>query len=561
MSDFHNYRHPYNINPEYSQKVAYFCMEYGINQALKIYSGGLGFLAGSHMRSAYALKQQVVGIGILWKYGYYDQTRQGDRTMKADFIEKHYSFLEDTGIQFSININRHPVQVKVWYLAPEVFKTAPIFLLSTNVPENDWLAQTTSHRLYDSNVETKISQGMLLGAGGARLLEIIGYEPEAYHLNEAHALPAAFYLYEKFRDKQALKERLVFTTHTPVEAGNEKHDIRLLDKMGFFGSLSMQEAKDLTGMESDTFNHSLAALRLSAKSNGVSKLHGKVSRTMWGGYSNICEIDHITNAQNQAYWQDSVLKSALDKHDDEALWERKRRLKEKLFEVVADQTGQLFDPDVLTIVWARRFAAYKRADLITRDTERFERLIRDTKRPIQIIWAGKPYPTDYSAVSVFNGLVHLSRQYANCAVLVGYELWLSKMLKEGSDIWLNNPRVPREASGTSGMTAAMNGGVNFSTIDGWVPEFAKHGKNAFVVPQADSNWPEYEQDAYDGKNLLDVLEEEILPLYYGDKQGWLEVVKNSMKDVVPYFDSDRMAAEYYEKLYSAVKALSSFTVG
>ncbi|MEL6866263.1 MAG: alpha-glucan family phosphorylase [Bacteroidota bacterium] len=554
MTTFKNFRHPYKVDERFSKRTAYFCMEFGIDQALKIYSGGLGYLAGSHMRSAYELRQGLIGIGILWKYGYYDQVRQGDKSMDSRFIEKNYSFLEDTGITFDIQVDRHPVKVKAWYLAPEVFGTAPIFLLSTDLPENDWLAQTISHRLYDSNVATKVAQYMLLGLGGAKLLDIIGYDPEVYHLNEAHALPAAFYLYKKFGSVDAVRRRLVFTTHTPVEAGNEKHDIRLLDKLGFFHGTSVAEVRRIADVRGDVFNQTLVGLRLSNLANGVSKIHGGVARQMWGTYAGICPITHITNSQNKKYWSDKIMDQALEQGDDGQLKSRKFWLKQKLFNMVADQTGKIFDPKVLTIVWARRFAGYKRAELITRDLARFERLINDTKRPVQIIWSGKPYPTDYEAISTFNGLVHLSKRYKNCAVLVGYELAQSKKLKQGSDIWLNNPRVPREASGTSGMTAAMNASVNLSTFDGWIPEFAKHGQNCFVVPEVDMRLPVFEQDEVDRENLMDVLEHEILPMYYDRPDEWWNVVKESMRDVVPFFDSDRMASDYYEKLYASVSA-------
>ena len=257
------YKLPYRSNKDFKKKVAYFSMEFAIDQPLKIYSGGLGFLAGSHMRSAYELKQNMVGIGILWKYGYYDQVRRGDKTMDVLFQEKLYSFLEDTGIVFDIEINEHPVRVKALYLRPEIFNTAPIFLLSTDLPENDYLAQTTCHHLYDSNIATRIAQYILLGHGGAKLLDLLGWEPDYYHLNEAHALPAAFYLYDKFnKDREAVKKRLVFTTHTPEEAGNEVHEFSLLYKMGFFNGLSRSEAREVSKVNNDTFSHTLVALQL-----------------------------------------------------------------------------------------------------------------------------------------------------------------------------------------------------------------------------------------------------------------------------------------------------------
>lgn len=550
--DFKNFTMPFSINPNYSKKVAYFSMEFAIDQALKIYSGGLGFLAGSHMRSAYNLKQDLVGIGILWKLGYYDQSRNHDQTLQPTWTRKMYSFLHDTGIKFQIEIHSAPVWVKVYYLDPEIFHTAPMFLLSTDVPENDHISKTICHRLYDANESTKIAQYILLGKGGAKLLDMMNFEREVYHLNEAHGLPAAFYLLKKFGgDLEKVKEKLVFTTHTPEEAGNEKHNIFMCHDMSYFSGLSIDEVKSIEGVEDDRFNHSLCALRMARIANGVSQLHGVVSNQMWNKYSKICEIKAITNAQEYKYWADKPLYQSKDE-DDATLFDfRKKHLKKRFFKIVADQTGNLFDPNVFTIVWARRFAGYKRADLLLHDKERFERLLNNPKYPVQIVWAGKPYPMDYSAISTFNGLVEASKNYKNVAVLTGYELALSKSMKQGSDLWLNNPRVPREASGTSGMSAAMNGSVNLSTDDGWIPEFAKHGENSFVVPKADyDNMSVYDQDNYDLNKLYEILENEIIPMYYDRPDEWRKVQQNAMDDVKVAFNSDRLADEYYKQIYT-----------
>ena len=543
---------PYAVDEQYAHSAAYFCMEFGIDQALKIYSGGLGFLAGSHMRSAYNLKQNLIGIGIKWTWGYYDQRRNQDGTMKAEFNEKHYDFLEDTGITFDIEVNAHPVKVKAYYLAPETFGTAPIFLLSTDIPENDYLARQISKRLYDSNVEAKIAQYILLGKGGAVLLEKLGFAPDTYHFNEAHALPAAFHLYEQLGDIDRVREKCVVTTHTPVKAGNEVHSFRMLNKLSFFGKLSGEEVRDLVGVEGDEFNQTLATLRMSRLANGVSKIHGGVAREMWGEFDGICPITHITNAQERTYWQHADFAEPFAAGDMDAVQAAKRAHKVELLRVVADQTGKLMDPDVLTIVWARRFAGYKRADLITRDEERFAKLLSDAERPVQIIWAGKPYPTDYDSVSVWDRLVNISRRYPNMAVLDGYELHLSAVCKRGSDVWLNNPRIPREASGTSGMTSAMNAGVNFSTHDGWIPEFAKDGVNCFVIPPMLESADEYHVDQHDLGSMYEILEQQIVPLYYAKGQKkWKQVVKQSMTDIVPFFGSDRMAADYYTVMYTS----------
>jgi starch phosphorylase len=547
---FTNFKIPYPTDDRYSKKVAYFSMEFAVHQPLKIYSGGLGFLSGSHLRSAYELRQNMIGIGILWKYGYYDQSRNQDQTLQVTWMEKHYSFLEDTGIKFQINIHEHAVWVKVYYLNPETFKSAPLFLLSTDLPENDYVSQTITHRLYDANVATKVAQFILLGVGGAKLLDEMGYSPEVYHLNEAHAISAAFYLYKKFGNIEEVRKRLVFTTHTPEEAGNEKHDIYLCHKMSYFCGLSLDETRHLTGITDDQFNHSLVALRFARLANGVSQLHGKVSRAMWSRYDDICPIISITNAQNWRYWADKQLYKSMEEQNDHAWDDRKKYLKRRAFEIVVDQTGKLFDPNVFTIVWARRFAGYKRAELITRDVERFNKLTSSTKYPVQFIWAGKPYPMDYPAINDFNHLVHLSKSYKNVAVVVGYELSLSKRLKQGADCWLNNPRVPREASGTSGMTASMNGAVNFSTDDGWIPEFINQGNNGFVVPQVDYvNLHVQQQDEYDLNKIYEMLEDEILPLYYDHYETWRQISKNGMRDVRFQFDSNRMAHEYYELMY------------
>jgi starch phosphorylase len=308
--------------------------------------------------------------------------------------------------------------------------------------------------------------------------------------------------------------------------------------------------RKLTGIQDDLFNHSLVALRFAHLANGVSKLHGEVSRAMWDKYENICPIISITNAQNWRYWADKQLYRAAEEGNDSWWDDRKKYLKRRSFDIVADQTGKLFNPNVFTIVWARRFAGYKRAELLTRDKARFEKLLSSTKYPVQIIWAGKPYPMDYPAINDFNYLVNLSKTNKNVAVVIGYELALSKRLKQAADAWLNNPRVPREASGTSGMTAAMNGAVNFSTLDGWIPEFIDQGHNGFVVPKADySKMNVQEQDQYDLDKIYELLENDILPMYYDRYDTWRQIAKNGMRDVRFQFDSGRMANEYYELLY------------
>ncbi len=543
------FRFPFTTNLKYKKAIAYFSMEFAIDQALKIYSGGLGFLAGSHMRSAYELKQNLIGIGMLWKYGYYDQVRQGNNEMSVLMQQKHFSFLEETDIVLEVMVNHSPVKVKVFYLAPEVFNTAPIFLLSTEHDDNDHLAHTITQRLYDNNLATRIAQYIVLGIGGVKLMERLNVKIDVFHLNEAHALPAAFYLHRKLKSLDSLKKKLVFTTHTPVKAGNEVNDPVFLQNMGFFDKMDVAAVDQFVGLDHGMFNHSLAALRMSKRANAVSQKHGEVSNKMWKSYSGICKIGAITNAQNGLYWKDVLLEKFSREKDSISFLKRKSELKIQLFEEVADQSGKLFDPEVLTIVWARRFAGYKRASLITRDIQRFNAIMSNTKRPIQLIFAGKPYPQDDGAVQEFNRLIHMLKPYKNATVLTGYELRLSGLLKKGSDVWLNNPRIPLEASGTSGMTAAMNGSVNFSTNDGWVKEFGKNGKNAFIIPEADIHSSPETQDEHDLTHMLDILENKILPMYYENQETWIKLVWESMKDVGVFFDSNRMADEYYKVLY------------
>jgi len=543
--EYDKWNHPYKPAKEYNKKVAYFSMEFAIHQALKTYSGGLGFLAGSHMRSAFELKQNMIGIGMLWKFGYYDQGRNEDQTLRTNFIEKYYSFLEDSGLEVEVRLHDNPsVKVRAFVLKPEIFGSVPLYFLTTDVDGNDYLSRTITNHLYDANELTRISQSIILGIGGAKIVEKLG-GADVYHLNEGHALPAFYYL----RDQDVKKNQMVFTTHTPEKAGNEERDGRHLNRCGFFGRNLSEEELQKEVVNGGMINYTVSALRLAKKANAVSKLHSVVANDMWKGFDRISKIIPITNAQNQNFWQDEEIKKAWKKKNSSAFKKRKHKLKSSLFEVVLNQTNKLFDPNVLTIVWARRFAGYKRAELLLNDLQRFEKLINNEKYPIQIIWAGKPYPMDYYAIDIFNHLVNYTKFKPNLAVLIGYEMELSRKLKTGSDIWLNTPRITREASGTSGMTAAMNGSVNVSINDGFIPEFAKNGKNSFILPEVDHNLPTWDQDKMDCENLYKILEDEVIPAYYDSPEKWQQIVFNGIDDIIPEFTSHRMAKQYYKDLY------------
>ncbi|MFD1315945.1 alpha-glucan family phosphorylase [Namhaeicola litoreus] len=537
---------PYKPAKEFKKRVAYFSMEFAIHQDLHIYSGGLGFLAGSHMRSAYELKQNLIGIGMLWKFGYYDQQRNEDQTLSTNFVERQYDFLEDTGIEVEVQLHDNPhVKVRAYKLKPETFGTVPMYFLSTDVEGNDHLSRTITNHLYDANELTRISQSIVLGIGGAKVVEALG-GADIYHLNEGHGLPAFYHL----RDQGVTKEQMVFTTHTPEKAGNEERDGRHLNRCGFFGRVLSNEELQKEMIHGGMINYTISALRLAKISNAVSKLHGVVANDMWKGYHGISKIIAITNAQNQKFWQDDKIKKAWETKDVDKISSRKKELKRKLFAEVEKQTGKKMDPDALTIVWARRFAGYKRADLLLFDQERFIKMINDTEKPVQVIWAGKPYPMDYYAIDIFNHLVRFSKDHKNLAVLIGYEIELSRMLKLGSDVWLNTPRITREASGTSGMTAAMNASVNVSVNDGWIPEFEKNKKNCFVLPEGDFQKPVWEQDEFDALNLYDSLEKDVIPTYYKKPATWQKIVMQGISDVIPEFTSRRMATDYYKKMYN-----------
>ncbi|MBB5396862.1 alpha-glucan family phosphorylase [Mucilaginibacter sp. AK015] len=539
----------YTPADQYRTSVAYFAMEYAIDQSLKIYAGGLGFLAGSHLRSAYHLQQNFVAVGLLWKYGYYDQVRDATNHMADAFIEKHYSFLRDINITFSITVHQSPVHVKAYLLPPATFGCAPLFLLTTDIPENDELSRSITHRLYDSNEATRIAQNIVLGIGGAKMLDILGLTPDVYHMNEGHAVALNFYLYDKFKNLEEVKKRVVFTTHTPEMAGNEAHNFALLETMSFFYHLTVTEVRELLQLEGEQFNYTLTALKFARKANGVSKLHTQIAQQMWGANAGICPLIPITNAQNRYYWADMQISRQLQSKDVQGFAGRKKELKRELFRVVADQCGKLFREDVLTIVWARRFAGYKRAGLLMADWQAFVSLVTQTKYPVQLIWAGKPYPGDEAGAGEFNQLINRTFAFCNCAVLTGYELRLSALLKQGADLWLNTPRLYHEASGTSGMTAAMNGAVNLSIADGWVAEFARDPVNCFLIPTAPQELQEPQKDEMENKAMLQVLQQKVLPMYYDNPEEWFRIAGTAYEDVVPAFDSDRLARQYYQDLY------------
>ena len=534
--------------------VAYFSMEIALDQSLKIYSGGLGFLAGSHMLSAGYLQMPMVGVTMLWSYGYYDQRIAQDGQVEVAYIRKYYDFLEDTGAMTEVDIFGEKVKVKAYLVKPELFGSCPVYLLTTDIDGNSDWAKSISHKLYDGNEKIRIAQDTVLGIAGVRILQQVGYKFDVVHMNEGHALPAAFELLRQYGGNlEEVKKKTVFTTHTPVAAGNEVHWVDTLLEGGFFAGCSRETAVQLGG---ENFSLTVAALRMSRLANAVSQLHGLVSNKMWEWVDGRCPIRAITNAVNLHYWQDDRIKKA---DTAEKLLAVKREMKEELFEYVANVAGKRFDPDVLTITWARRFADYKRAWLILMDKDRINKLLDENK--IQIIFAGKFHPDDVMGKEMFNKLLNRSHSLKNVVVLPGYELELSGKLKRGSDIWLNTPLRPFEASGTSGMSANANGALHLSTFDGWTVEGTFNGINGYTIeyPELDDEMPWEERHWKDHECMMNIIENEIIPTYYENKQEWARMMRQAIRTSEAYFNSDRMVIEYYNRLYKPIAHNDSST--
>ncbi len=527
--------------------VAYFSMEIALDQSLSTYSGGLGFLAGSHMLSAGYLQMPMVGVTMLWSYGYYDQRIDHSGQVEVAYIRKYYDFLTDINVTVEVETFGEKVKVKAYRVEPELFGACPVYLLTTDIEGNSEWAKRISHRLYDGDERIRIAQETILGIAGIRVLQKVGYNFDVVHMNEGHALPAAFELLRQYNgDLNEVKKKTVFTTHTPVAAGNEVHWVDTLLEGGFFSGCSRERAVQLGG---ENFSLTVAALRMSRIANAVSQLHGLVANKMWEWVDGRCPIRAITNAVNLHYWQDKRMSG--DSTDEELL-SAKLEMKKKLFKYIANVAGKRFDPNVLTITWARRFADYKRAWLILMNKERIEKLLNENK--IQIIFAGKFHPDDVMGKEMFNKLLNRSHTLKNVVVLPGYELKLSGMLKRGSDIWLNTPLRPFEASGTSGMSANANGALHLSIFDGWTVEGTFNGINGYTVEYEglDDDMPWEERHWKDHECVMSIIEDQIIPTYYNNKPEWARMMRQAIRTAEGYFNSDRMVIEYYNRLYKPI---------
>jgi len=527
--------------------VAYFSMEIGVDDSLHTYSGGLGFLAGSHMLSAGQLNLPMVGVTILWANGYGDQQINDHGEVEIVYKKREYPFLTDTGITVEVDIFGEPVQVKAFKLEKEKFGAAPIYLLTTDIPENKPQHRQLTNVLYDSDQRTRISQEIILGKAGYLVLEASHENFDLVHINEGHALPALFEMLDRYAGNlDQVRHHAVFTTHTPVTAGNESHPAELLAEAGFFGKTPLEKAIYLGGHD---FSLTVAALRMCRIANGVSQLHGLVANKMWEWVEPRCPIIAITNAVNLHYWQDPRIPACQTAQDIIGL---KREMKKDLFEFIHNETGKTLDPDVLTLVWARRFTQYKRAGLILTDPDRIGRLLGDKK--VQLIFAGKFHPNDTDGRETFNHILRYADAMPSVAILPNYELELSRKLKKGADIWLNTPLRPLEASGTSGMSANMNGAIHLTTYDGWSVEGTFHEINGFIINnEAYSNTLSWEEcNRLDYESMMYLLEERIIPTYYENHDHWAWLMYNAIHTAGAFFHSDRMAIEYFNKLYKPI---------
>ena len=463
-------------------KVAYFCMEYGLDDQLKTYAGGLGILAGDYMKGAKDHEFPIVGIGIKWKQGYTDQYIDENGKPYDTYHNYVYDFLEDTGVEVDVMIRDRNVKIKVWKC--DNFGNAPLYLLDTDVPGNadGWI----TGQLYGWFGEERIAQEMVLGVGGVRALRKLGIDIDLYHFNEGHALFAGFELLREKMDAghsfedawTASKEEIVFTTHTPVIQGNESHPIERLNYMGANMGLSIDQLVQLGG---SPFNMTVGALRLSRKSNAVAQLHGATAQKMWAHIDNRSEIVPITNAIHLPTWVDSNMISAAEGNGD--IWETHMSNKRDLIAFIKERTGAELDENKLLIGFSRRSVPYKRANLIFSQPDKINEYLEDSR--IQIVFSGKAHPLDDNGKRLVQELMEMSKKYPKSVVVIpNYDMATGAMLTRGSDIWLNNPRRPKEASGTSGMKAAMNGVLNCSILDGWWPEACDHGVNGWQFGDA-----------------------------------------------------------------------------
>lgn len=614
---------------EQGELIAYFSMEYGLHHSLALYSGGLGVLSGDHCKSASDLGLPFVAVGLLYRHGYFNQTIDATGLQQHSYPEYDFNRLPlrpasnhlGRELRVSVPLPGRDIQAKVW--VAQVGRV-PVLLLDTDVRENDPSDRPISDILYVRGREMRLVQEIVLGIGGVRALRALDLEPTVWHLNEGHC---ALLQLERLRERmhgrghgpgseggesfeQALEEirkDAVFTTHTPVPAGNEQFDaglaLRYLEPWGPVLGRTPEQLLALGAAYPDqqgqNLNLTAFSIRTTRHTNGVSQLNGEVADRMWRHlFPNLEEgeraVTGITNGIHSPTWIGHEVRELFQRHlgahwqelllvpeawerlysvDDAEVWKAHQLQKERLGRFTRSRLREqfarhghspdelrsvdgLFDPQVLTIGFARRFATYKRANLIFSDLERLRRLVADEDRPLQILFAGKAHPADKPGQELIQHIFELSRTdklLGRVFFVENYDMRVGAMLVQGVDVWLNNPRRPLEASGTSGQKASLNGALNFSVLDGWWPE-GYDGENGWSIGSEKTYDSEAEQDRADAESFYRTLEEEIAPLYYdrdhrGLSVGWVQRMKRAMATVSPVFSSDRMVRDYVEEAY------------
>ncbi|HZH34270.1 MAG TPA: alpha-glucan family phosphorylase [Pyrinomonadaceae bacterium] len=605
--DFQSFGSDRKITPE--NPVAYFCAEYGVHNSLPLYSGGLGILAGDHLKSASDLRLPLVAIGLFYRFGYFRQKMSADGYQLEDYQE---SKAENLAIAPVLDANGERVKVSIRMRGRDVAAQAwlaevgrvKLYLLDTNIEENDEIDRLITGHLYGGDKETRVVQEMLLGIGGVRLLRKLNIEPSVFHLNEGHS---AFLTLELAREQtgserklsfadavEEIRQKCVFTTHTPIAAGNDEFSAEMVEKcfdVEFFDALGLSFADFLAlgrtnpANEHEWFGMTPLSIRMCRSSNGVSRKHGEVSRSLWQkmfapAHLDDVPITHVTNGVHAPTWIAPALKNLYEKHfgadwaqfleseeiwtqkieriSDEEIWRVHNLLKNSLVAFVRQKHGEtLFDPAALTIGFARRVAGYKRWNLILSEPERLLDLIDTAERPVQFIFAGKAHPQDLQAKAVLQQIVASKAHstWARRAVfLEDYDQEVARYLVQGVDVWLNVPRRPLEASGTSGEKVAMNGGLNFSILDGWWIE-GYDGMNGWAIGDEHAiESDEKDVDVRDASALYSTLETEIVPEFYerddaGLPRKWITRMRRALENLTPQFSSDRMVRDYINQIY------------
>ncbi|MBI5914580.1 MAG: alpha-glucan family phosphorylase [Bacteroidetes bacterium] len=535
-------------------RVAYFCMEYGLQSDFKIYAGGLGILAGDYLKGAKDHGYPIMGIGIKWKQGYGDQMIDENGQPFDAYRNRRYDFLKDTGVTVDVTIRSVNVKCKVWLV--DAFGNAPLLLLDTDLPENAdaWI----SGQLYGWFGEERIAQEMVLGIGGVRALRALGIMVDVYHFNEGHALFVGFELLrEQMKANRSLsfkkavktvREKIVFTTHTPIVQGNESHPI---DRILYMGANLNLKRKHLETLGGEPFNMTVGALRLSRASNAVAQLHGETANKMWAKVRKRSSITAITNGVHLPTWVDAeMLKAAAGTGagSSRQLWANHLKNKKALVDFIQKRNGIRLDENKLIIGFSRRAVAYKRSDLIFRNPKIIEPLLKN--QTVQLVFSGKAHPLDDAGKAIVANLVAMGKKYPKSVVfLADYDMAIGAALTRGADVWLNNPVRPKEASGTSGMKASMNGVLNLSILDGWWPEACQHGVNGWQFGDAQELDDPAAQDLHDMNALYAVLTKEVVPTFYKNQRKWVEMMRQSIQSTQEQFSVKRMLQEYYQLLY------------